>query len=53
MMVLPPRTQSRARQGLGIVGDLLIVTAVIWALPVMLGIINALVTFVFPRLSSS
>ena len=49
-MVLPRRTQSRPRQAVETVSDLLIVTAVIWALPVTLGVINAGITLLVARM---
>ena len=50
MMVLPPRRQSRPRQAVEIVSDLLIVTAIIWALPLALGLVNAGLTFLVARM---
>jgi hypothetical protein len=46
MAVLPsPVSHSRLRQAWEIASDLLIAIAVIWALPLLLGAVGAMVTF--------
>ncbi|HZI26526.1 MAG TPA: hypothetical protein VFD64_00120 [Gemmatimonadaceae bacterium] len=48
MSALPsPITPSRWQHGRTIVADLLIATALIWTLPLLLGAVVAIVTFVF------
>lgn len=50
MMVSPARTQSRPRQAWEMVSDLLMAIALMWVVPVTLGLLNAVITFLIGRL---